>query len=77
MAPVGFEPTTNGLCLPLLLSQPSERHVRLCGLDYLFTLRVCRLVSTPSSPLATLGSGLPYCFRNLGFPEFDKFYKRA
>lgn len=51
--------------------------VGLCGLDYLFTLRVYRLVSTPSSLWARLGSGLPYCFRNPGFPEFDRFYKCA
>ena len=57
------------------------------SLDYLFTLRVCHLVSTPSShqvslgqtwpDLAMLGSGLPYRFRDPGFPEFDRFYKRA
>jgi hypothetical protein len=78
MAPVGFEPTTNGLCLPLRLSPRSDPpQVGVCGPDYLFTLRVCRLVSTPSSLSARLGSGLPYRFRNPGFPEFDRFYKRA
>lgn len=52
--------------------------IEVCGLDYLFTLRVCHLVSTPSSPRAArLGSGLPYRFRDVGFPEFDRFYKRA
>jgi hypothetical protein len=78
MAPVGFEPTTNGLCLPLRLSPRSDPpEAEVCGPDYPFTLRVCRLVSTPSPLLARLGSGLPYCFRNPGFPEFGRFYKRA
>lgn len=76
MAPVRFERTTNGLCLPLRLSPRSDR-VRICGLDYLFALRVCHLVSTPSALVTRLGSGLPSRFRNLGFPEFDRFYKRA
>jgi hypothetical protein len=45
MAPVGFEPTTNGLCLPLRLSPRCRLgRIRVCGLDYLFTLRVCRFV---------------------------------
>jgi len=51
--------------------------LEVCGLDYLFTLRVYRLVSTPSALNTRLGSGLPACLRNLGFPEFDRFYKRA
>ena len=46
--------------------------------DFLFALRVCHQVSTPSPlELPELGSGLPSRFRNLGFPEFDRFYKRT
>jgi hypothetical protein len=40
-----------------------------------------RFTRFPSSLYAflkmRLGSGLPYCFRNLGFPEFEKFYKHT
>lgn len=42
-------------------------------------LRFTRSPSSLSTFLKTsrLGSGLPYCFRNLGFPEFDEFYKQT
>lgn len=58
VAPVGFEPTTNGLCLPLRLSPRFDLAIEVCGLDYLFTLRVCRLVSTPSSSLVEAWLGI-------------------
>jgi hypothetical protein len=57
---------------------PLEEQEEFCSLDFLFALSVCRQVSTPSTPEAAgLGSGLPYRFRNLGFPEFDRFYKHT
>ena len=31
----------------------------------------------PHPQAAGLGSGLPSRFRDLGFPEFDRFYKRT
>jgi hypothetical protein len=54
---------------------PTDKAVGVCGLDFLFALRVRHQVSTPSTPGAWLGSGLPSRFRGLGFPEFDGFYK--
>lgn len=77
MPSVGFEPTTNGLCLPLRLS-PRPARAGFRGLDFPFALRVCRQVSTPSPPRREgLGSGLPSRFRGLGFPEFGRFYART
>ena len=51
-----------------------RRLFRVCGLDHPFTLRVCRLVSTPSA-VWQLGSGLACFLRSLAFPEFDRFYQ--
>jgi hypothetical protein len=74
----GLEPRTNGLCLPAtafavfdfvtnqsLWSGLSLRFMRLPLSLYTFLAR------------ARLGSGLPSGFRRLGFPEFDRFYKRT
>jgi len=49
---------------------------RVCGLDCLLSLRPARTVSTRSL-WRELRSGLPRCFRNRGFPEFEQFYQRA
>lgn len=51
-----------------------RRLFRVRGLDHPFTLRVCRLVSTPSA-VWQFGSGLACFLRSLAFPEFDRFYR--
>lgn len=50
-----------------------RRPFRVRGLDYTFTLRVCRLVSTPSA-CWRLGSGLAWLLPAVAFPEFGRFY---
>jgi hypothetical protein len=49
------------------------------GLDYIFSLRASRIVSTPSRHYAALGSVLPYPFgkTDVGFTELEKFYHMA
>ncbi len=68
-----------------------RRLFRVWGLDHTFTLRVCRLVSTPSSIekrmkrssiQAWLGINMraaPNIFgaSSEAFPEFDKFYMQS
>jgi len=56
IGPDGFEPPTKGLCNT---SYGFRRPFRVRGLDCLFTLRVRRTVSTPSSCEAWLGIGIP------------------
>ena len=73
MGPVGFEPTTNRLCVPLQLSLP------LSGLWSGLSLHpseegACRLVSTPSSGTAGGLARDYHChiYVASGFPEFDR-----
>ena len=63
----------------MLTNYGFRRLFRVWGLDHTFTLRVCRLVSTPSTFRSWLGSGLacrsiPMEQTSEAFPEFDKFY---
>ena len=78
VAPVGFEPTTNGLCLPLRLSPRFDLYNRSLwsGLSLHFTCLPFSLY-TFLILVIRLGSGLPYRFHNLGFPDFDRFYKQT
>ena len=69
----GFEPLTKGLCLP----PTAFAALSICGLDFPFALRASLQVSTHSDKISRLCSGLSYCFRNLDFPEFEKFYKHT
>src|SRR5262245_48508752 len=68
MAPVGFEPTTNGLCLPLRLS-PRSKSSLWSGLSLHFTclpfsLYTFLMFPTRNTGLVRLGSGLPSHFRD-------------
>src|SRR5215218_9197318 len=48
------------------------------GLSLRFTRLPSSLYTFRAAPLgARLGSGLPYRFRALGFPEFGRFYARS
>jgi hypothetical protein len=57
---------------------PRPRGVSWSGLSLRFTRLPSSLYTfRAASRAARLGSGLPYRFRDLGFPEFGRFYARA
>jgi hypothetical protein len=76
----GLEPRTNGLCLLLRLSPRTGARARTVFVVWTFSSLYASAVKSlhlPRAEAAGLGSGLPSRFRGLGFPEFDRFYKRT
>ncbi len=74
MGPVGFEPTTKRLCIPLQLSLPE--YCPVCGLDCPFVhAGISYTGRLPSSLYTFPGDGAWLGITvscELGFPEFDR-----
>ncbi len=70
MPSVGFEPTTNRLCLPAAAFAARFRFV----VWTVSSLYESAVQSLHLPHVLRLGSGLPCIFQCLGFPEFDRFY---
>jgi len=69
MPSAGFEPATNGLCLPATTFAAFFKFV-----VWTFSSLYESIVKSLHLPIYRLGSGLPCAFRRLGFPEFNRFY---
>ena len=73
VGPPGVEPGTNGLCLPTMaFTTPFGFVVWTVSCLYDLPVQSLHVLSNRE-----LRSGLPRCFRNRGFPEFEQFYQGA